>query len=200
MTDWENRYQTGDTPWDKGGPHPALAHLLPLDVPAQRILVPGCGLGYDMALLAAHPEVEEVVGVDVAASAVAAARTHLADVPNARVEQADLFDLPAAHRHAYDLVWEHTCFCAIDPSMREDYVRAVHSALKPGGHLLGVFYLDPYDDEHQPGGGPPHGSSLEELSVCFEESGRFLIEHSAVPGKAYPGREGLERTVRMRRI
>ena len=112
----------------------------------------------------------------------------------------DLFALDDAHLGTYDWVWEHTCFCAIDPSMREDYVRAVHGALKPGGHLLGVFYLDPYDAEHQPGGGPPHGSTLEELSTRFEESGRFLIEHSAVPGKAYPGREGLERTVRMRRI
>ena len=63
-TDWEQRYQTGDTPWDKGAPHPALVDFLKTEPLHGKILVPGCGLGYDVRAIATKDN--EVVGVDVA--------------------------------------------------------------------------------------------------------------------------------------
>jgi SAM-dependent methyltransferase len=199
MINWEDRYRTGDTPWDKGGPHPALAHLMPLNVPASRILVPGCGLGYDMALLAAHPGVAEVVGVDVAATAVDAARANLLNTLNARVELADLFALPAHHRHAYDLVWEHTCFCAIDPSLRNAYVQAVADALKPGGHLLAVFFLTPWDTpEENATQGPPFGCPPTELDRRFAP--RFRTARIWEVPATYPGREQREQLRLLQRV
>lgn len=199
MIDWEDRYLTGDTPWDKGGPHPALAHLLPLTVPATRILVPGCGLGYDMAALASQPGVEQVVGVDVAATAVAAARANLASQPNTRVEKADLFALPAHHRHAYDLVWEHTCFCAIAPSRRNAYVQAVAEALQPGGHLLAVFFLTPWDTpEENATQGPPFGCPAEELDRRFAP--RFETVRVWDAPATYPGREHREQLRLLQRV
>src|SRR6476661_8739482 len=41
----------------------------------------------------------------------------------AKLEQADLFELDMRWRGAFDLVVEHTCFCAIDPARRAEYVR-----------------------------------------------------------------------------
>lgn len=199
--DWDELYRDQTTPWDKGKPAPPLAEWIEAN-PGEcsgRILVPGCGLGHDVRALAALHEVVEVVGLDLSPTAITAADA-FPKVGGESFLAGDLFALEPLHHMAYDWVWEHTCFCAIDPGLREDYVRAVHGALKPGGLLLGVFYLDPYDDEHQPGGGPPHGCSLEELSERFEQSGRFLIEESYTPSRAYPGREGLERLVKMRRI
>lgn len=199
MIDWEERYRTGDTPWDKGGPHPALARLLPLTVPARRILVPGCGLGYDIAALAAQPDVDAVVGIDVATSAVEASRTTLAGLPNTRVEKADLFALPDTHRHAYDLVWEHTCFCAIDPSQRNAYVHAVADALRPGGHLLAVFFLTPWDTpEENATQGPPFGCPAAELDRRFAPRFR-LIDVRETPA-TYPGREGREQVRLLQRV
>lgn len=164
-----------------------------------RVLAIGCGLGHDVrALAASHPGVE-AVGLDLSPTAVAMAR-EIPTVNAERYKEGDLFDLPEGMLEAFDWVWEHTCFCAIDPDRREDYVRAVWTALRPGGQLLGVFYLDPYDDEHQPGGGPPHGTSLAELEERFVQSGRFEIIDHAVPQTAYEGREGRERVVRMRRV
>ena len=61
----------------------------------------------------------------------------------------------------FDWVWEHTCFCAISPSLRQAYARAVASALRPGGEFLAVFYLDP--GYSSPDEGPPFGVSKEEL-------------------------------------
>jgi SAM-dependent methyltransferase len=188
-------------PWDKGHPAPPLVEWIEArpGLLQGRILVPGSGRGHDVRALAALPGVSGVTGLDVSPSAVNLAN----QVPRAGVEEhrvGDLFDLPAEDRGAYDWVWEHTCFCAIDPARRDEYVRAVHGALKPGGGFLAVFYLDPYDDEHRPGGGPPHGSSLEELESRFVEPGLFVIAESYVPSRSYPGREGLERVIRMARV
>lgn len=198
--DWDQLYVEGTTPWDKGLPAPPLLEWIDTHpgLLAGRILVPGSGLGHDVRALAALPGVTGVVGLDLSATAVDRANT-IPRTGNEEHRVGNLFDLPAEDRGAYDWVWEHTCFCAIDPAMREAYVAAVYGALKPGGHLLAVFYLDPYDDEHAPGGGPPHGSTLEELEARFVTAGGFVIEESYVPTRAYPGREGLERIVRMRR-
>ena len=198
---WEDLYRENTTPWDKGAPAPPLLEWLSAH-PGElegRVFVPGAGLGHDVRALAAIAGITEVVGLDLSPTAVQLASSY----PGTGRETyltGDLFALGETHHGAYDWVWEHTCYCAIDPDLREDYVRAVHGALKPGGRFLGVFYLDPYDDDHPPGGGPPHGCSLEELSERFERSGRFLIEESYVPTRSYAGREGLERLVKMRRI
>lgn len=199
--DWDQHYRDGFTPWDKGAPAPPLVEWLAMH-PGElrgRVLAIGCGLGHDVrALAASHPGVE-AVGLDLSPTAVAMAR-EIPTVNAERYKEGDLFDLPEGMLEAFDWIWEHTCFCAIDPDRREDYVRAVWTALRPGGQLLGVFYLDPYDDEHQPGGGPPHGTSLAELEERFVQSGRFEIVDHAVPQTAYEGREGRERVVRMRRV
>ncbi len=203
--DWDQLYREGCTPWDKGAPSPPLLEWLEANpgIIRGRVLVPGSGFGHDVRILAAQPEVAEVVGLDLSPAAVAAAVAFAGDRPRAGIERhftGDLFDLAPAHRGAYDWVWEHTCFCAIDPERRDDYAKAVWSALRPGGSFLGVFYLDPYDDGHAPGGGPPHGCTLEELEVRFAGGGRFSILESYVPSRAYEGREGLERMVRMTRL
>ena len=59
--DWKEAWNAGVTPWDAGTSPPALHSLLDRElVPAGRILVPGCGTGYDLATLARGDR--EVVG------------------------------------------------------------------------------------------------------------------------------------------
>src|SRR6266478_7000100 len=140
-TDWEDHYRTGDTPWDKGAASPALLEALERVPMSGRILVPGCGLGHDVRALTGAAGAE-VLGIDIAPSAVAAARAILA-AGGESYELADFFALPAAMMGAFDWVWEHTCYCAILPACRGEYVEAARSALRPGGQFLGVFYLDP---------------------------------------------------------
>jgi SAM-dependent methyltransferase len=184
-TDWESHYRTGDMPWEKGAAHPALVAFLKPNPVHGRVLVPGCGLGHDVRALAATAD--EVVGLDLAPSAVAGARKHPA-VGGERYLLGDLFALPAKMRGVFDVVFEHTCFCAIDPSRRSDYVAAVADALKPGGHLLAVFYLDPGLDPGE--SGPPFGITLDELDAIFAP--RFKLLREWKPGATYPGREGRE--------
>lgn len=192
-TDWEAQYQKGETPWDKGGPSPGLLDFLAQEPLTGRVLVPGCGLGYDVRAIA--PQAAEVIGLDIAPSAVAAAQAY---PPTGRESYtaADLFDLPASLRGSFDWVWEHTCFCAIDPAMRPAYVEAVAGALRPGGRLLAVFYLDPGNSS--PDEGPPFEVSIPQLDALFEP--RFELEREWLPARAYAGREGREwmRVLRLR--
>lgn len=199
--DWENHYLEDHTPWDKGSPAPPLLEWIEANPGriAGSVLIPGSGKGYDGAALAEKTGADPIVGLDISPKAVEIAnRIHAPD--RFRSVVGDLFDLPTAHRSAFDWVWEHTCFCAIEPEMRDAYVAAVHDALKPGGELLAVFYRDPYDAEHRPGEGPPHGTTVEELVARFEASGRFRIVESYVPTASYEGREGLEQMMRLQSL
>ena len=199
MIDWEQKYLDGDTPWNKGAAHPALASLKTDPAVFGRVLVPGCGQGHDVAALAAISAVTEVVGIDIADTAIQEATTVLAREPKARVEKADLFALAPAYRGHFDLVWEHTCFCAIDPGRRNAYVNAVAGVLRPGGHLLAVFFLTPWNSEEENRTqGPPFGCSEEELDRRFAP--RFEIVRTGPVAVTYPGREGREQLRLLRRV
>lgn len=189
--DWEQHYRDKDTPWDKGYPAPGLtAFLGEREAPKGHILVPGCGLGHDVrALSKAGGEDTQVVGLDISATAMELARG-FSQAGGEKFEVGDFFNLPKNLRGTFDWIWEHTCFCAIGLERRADYVQACADALKPGGRLIAVFYLDPYDDEHQPGEGPPHGCTLGELEELFGP--HFNITEHWQPSQAYPGREGKE--------
>ncbi|MEO6740117.1 MAG: methyltransferase domain-containing protein [Chthoniobacteraceae bacterium] len=184
-TDWEDNYRRNDTPWDKGAPHPALVEFLKRSPVHGLVMVPGCGAGHDVRALAATAD--EVVGLDIAPSAISRAKAQPA-IGGERYQLGDFFALPPSLRGKFDVVFEHTCFCAIDPSMREKYVAAVAGALQPEGHLLAIFYLDP---GHGPGeSGPPFEVTLAELDALF--SPRFTLIHEWKPSATHPGREGRE--------
>lgn len=181
--EWEERYRSGDTPWEKGQPHPALIQWLESHRLLGRVLVPGCGNGHDVRALAAAGA--EVVGLDIARSAIEGAERF----PYAGSEKyvcGDLFAPPEEWSGAFDGVFEHTCFCAISPDRREDYARAVTKILKPGGKLLAIFYLDPGNDHD----GPPYGCKVEELDSFFQPAFRLVDEWRNIT--TYPSREGRE--------
>ena len=185
-TDWESRYKSGETPWEKGAPSPGLLEYLETNPPLDgKILVPGCGWGHDVRAISTPAN--EVTGLDIAPSAIQGADS-FAKTGRETYRLEDLFNLPSDMRETFDWVWEHTCFCAIDPSMRPAYVQAVSTALKPGGHLLAIFYLDPgNDNEHD---GPPFGVTPAQLDAFFSDS--FQLVREWLPSRAYPGREGRE--------
>ncbi len=199
--DWDEQYRIGETPWDKGEAAPPLVAWL-REHPGSMtgaVLVPGCGTGHDVRAIATAEPDAQPVGLDLSLTAIAGCRAQPA-AGRERYVVGDLFDLPPELRGSCDWVWEHTCFCAIDPARRDDYIAAVAAALKPGGQLLGIFYLDPYRGDHQPGGGPPHGCTLEELRQRFEAAGRFAVESAEPPAACYPEREGRELLVECRRL
>jgi len=183
-TYWEARYNSGDTPWIKDNAAPPLQDFLQRHPVTGRVLVPGCGIGHDVRLLAAQGA--EVLGLDLAPSAIRKAEAE-SRAGTERYCLGDFLSPPLEFRAGFDWVFEHTCFCALPLSARTAYVAAVHQVLKPRGCLLAIFYMDP----GMGGEGPPFGVEEKELARLFEE--KFTLQRDEIPKRAYPGREGRER-------
>ena len=93
--DWEQRYRTGDTPWEKGAASPPLLEWLESHGPMHgSVLVPGCGSGRDVRAIAGVCPTTQVVGLDVAPSAIDQARG-FSLAGQETYQLADFFDLPA---------------------------------------------------------------------------------------------------------
>ncbi len=184
---WERRYQDGSTRWDLGQPAPAFVTLLDsADAPQLgSVLVLGAGRGHDALFFAERGF--EVVGVDFAPSAILAATKAARDrnlLTQAQFLQRDIFTLEDDFAHQFDYVVEHTCFCAIAPELRPEYVQLVKTVLKPAGELLALFFT------HNRPGGPPYGVTPEEIRELF--GAEFEIQ-SLVPVKnSVPSRQGEE--------
>lgn len=182
---WEDLY-AGPPPWDLGEPAPPFVSLLARGevAPPGRVAVLGCGRGHEALLFARRGF--DVVGFDFAAPAVEAGRQAARAAgleARCRFEMRDIFAIEGA----FDLVVEHTCFCAIDPARREDYVATVARILKPGGLLLGLFYLRPNDPK-----GPPWPSERAELERVFVHEGPFDLVSERVPADSIARRAGRE--------
>lgn len=188
---WEGRYQEGTDRWDLGQPAPPFVDLLNSAnaPPPGRLIALGAGRGHDALLFAEHGF--DVVGIDFAPAAVAAAsQTAQARGLAAHFLQRDIFDLPQEFAHSFDYVLEHTCFCAIDPAQRTAYVQLVRSLLKPQGELIALFWA------HTRPGGPPYGTTAEELHQRFEAG--FERVSFDRPSNSIESRSGEEYLVRLR--
>ena len=188
---WEQRYQEQTTRWDLGQAAPAFVSLLNSEKKPNpgRTAVLGCGRGYDGLLFAEHGF--EVIGFDFAPSAIAQA-TSLAQATNstAKFLQRDIFDLAREFPHAFDCVVEHTCFCAIPPERRGEYVQLVRSLLRPEGELIALFFT------HTRPGGPPFGSTPAEIRQYFEADFEILSLEPVL--NSVPSRQGEEHIGRLR--
>ena len=180
--DWEARYQAGDTPWNEGYAAPALTEFLSRHPILGEVLVPGSGPGHDVRAIATHGA--RVTGLDLSSSAIALARSY-PPAGGEHYEQGNLFELPRTWNDRFDWVFEHTCFCAIPPSCRPNYVQAISRTLKPGGHFFAIFYLNPATPE-----GPPYGSTREEIAMLFDPCFELIGEWA--PSEAFAGRERRE--------
>jgi methyl halide transferase len=149
---WEQQYREGRDPWDLGCPAPPFVALLSsVQAPKPgRIAVLGCGSGQDAMLFAGAGF--DAIGFDFAPSAINRAQT-TANIQGLKSQflQRNIFELEAEFLHSFDYVLEHTCFCAIEPDLRSQYVQVVKNLLRPKGQLIALFFT------HNRLGGPPFG-------------------------------------------
>jgi thiopurine S-methyltransferase len=129
----------------------------------------------------------EVVAVDFAPRALVEARRCTPPPLAACIEWRceDLFTTPAREPASFDLVVEHTSFCAVDPARRAEWFAVVRRVLRPGGTILGLFYV------HAREGGPPFGGSEEEVLRLAREA-HLVIERTEVPADSVAQRRNEE--------
>ena len=184
---WDALYRQGDTGWDLGAAAPPLVDLLagPDAPPAGRLIALGSGRGHDALLFATQGF--DVLGVDFAPAAVAAATAQAAAhglTERAHFLQADIFALPPAYRSAFDVVLEHTCMCALDPRLLDEYAALVTRLLRPGGTYVALFFT------HGRPGGPPYTTAEAEILRLFAP--RLAIVQLAPAVRSAPGFVGKE--------
>jgi SAM-dependent methyltransferase len=163
---WDARYREGVTPWDAAGAPLKLIEYLEHQK-ASRVLVPGCGTGYEVRAFAERGH--EVLAIEFSDAAIEAARRELGPLAD-RVRRGDFFTFDAA---PFDLIYERAFLCALPRRLWPHWAERVTQLLRPGGALAGFFYLD--DNER----GPPFGTTKVQLSGLL--AGFELRQEQAIP-------------------
>ena len=160
---WDDSYTgAAPPPWDIGRPQRAFVRLADEGRLSGRLLDSGCGTGEHALLAAARGA--DVIGVDVAPTAIARARAKAAELGlNARFEVADSLNLERLGR-AFDTVIDSGVFHVFGDDDRPRYVASLAAVLRPGG----TCYLMCFSDR-QPGDWGPRRVRAEELRDAFSD-------------------------------
>ena len=191
---WQDRYLTRQTPWDSGADDPELLAWLndgTLSLRDAPVLVPGCGSGRDLLVLASRGI--PVTGIDYTPAAVSIARERLAEAgfsaPLAQVAQADVLSWSAPA--PVGAIIERTCLCALHPDHWVRYAQQLHAWLRPGGRLLAQFEQVPRAEAADGWvAGPPYHCDINAMRALFTS------DRWAWPKPPYPrGSDGDHLTV-----
>jgi len=162
--DWERHYNEKDLRWDLDEVAPPFVHLWEgRDIPPCRAIVPGCGAGHEVMFLAEKGF--NVTALDYTHGAIKLIKSAFEENNySGEVLQQDFFELDCNYNEKFELMLEHTFFCAINPNMRQEYVETAKRILKPGGYLIGLFY------ETNEDGGPPFNTQKEDIEKKFSST------------------------------
>ncbi|XP_020089873.1 thiocyanate methyltransferase 1-like isoform X1 [Ananas comosus] len=194
---WEKCWDKGLTPWDLGRPTPVVPQLVQSGtLPKGRVLVPGCGLGYDVVAFASPGRF--VVGLDISDTAIRKAKEWSSSLPNANFftfMAEDFFIWQPTE--LFDLIFDYTFFCAIDPSMRSAWARKIRDILKPDGELITLIYV--ITDQQE---GPPYNTTVADYEEVLSPVGfkALFIEDNEFAVGPRKGREKVGRWKRYKKL
>ena len=185
---WEDIYLENDTGWDLKGVTPFFDSISN-ELIQGKVCILGCGRGYDAIMFAKK-------GFDV--TAVDFAPTPISELNKLAIQKSvtintikdDIFSLVEKFPDTFDYVIEQTCFCAIHPNRRKEYEILVRTILKLGGKLVGLWFpLDKSQEE----GGPPFGTTIDEVKSIFNSG--WKIEKENFPSQSVEPRKGREKLI-----
>jgi SAM-dependent methyltransferase len=199
---WNKLWEQGSfLPWDRGRPSPALEDTLVshrdivgsavVDGRRKKALVPGCGRGVDVLLLESYGY--DAVGLEVSQKAIQAcfeyAEQHASLYPvkdeevgkgSRKFVKGDFYednflkDARLAPGQKFDLIYDYTFFCAMQPSMRPAWAKRMSDLLADSA-IANLICLEFPTDKDPSSGGPPWASPS-----------KAYIEHLSHPGEDIP--------------
>jgi SAM-dependent methyltransferase len=156
---WDASYHDGPAPWDTGQAQPAFVRLASQGKFAGPVLDAGCGTG-ENALHVASLGLE-VLGVDVAETALATAREKAAQRGlAAEFTFADAFQLERLGRK-FQTVLDCGLFHTFDAEERPRYAASLASVTESGGTLFVLCFSDEGPDTG------PHPVKQDDLRLAF---------------------------------
>ena len=184
---WNTRYAAGKTPWDLGDVPAALrAFLARVDRPG-RVLIPGCGSGYEVQ--AFHNAGFDVTAIDFSPVALERAGRILGPLRKCIIA-ADFFTHDFSGQ-SFDLIYERTFLCSLPPARWPAYAKRMAELLKSGNVLAGIFL---YGDEPEP---PPYPLTETQARELFADD--FALARNEPVSDSLPLFEGKERWQEWRR-
>ena len=180
---WVQRWEAGKLPWDLGHVPPNLISFLTRAAGSpQRVLIPGCGTGYETK--AFHEAGHDVTAIDFSGPAVAHAREALGPLGD-KVIQGNFFKHDFAGQR-FGLIYERGFLCSLPPERWADYANRIAGLLAPGGRLIGLFL---YGVEPEP---PPYPLTEETAHALLGPYFR-LVNAEAAATDSVPVYQGMER-------
>lgn len=178
---WQDRYESANTGWDAGSiTTPLKAYFDQLEDKKLKILIPGCGNAHEFDYLL-EKGFHSTFVLDYAKAPLENIQKRVPNEFSNQLINEDFFN----HSNQYDVIVEQTFFCALEPTLRSQYVQKMHSLLKPNGILVGLLFQFPLTEE-----GPPFGGSKEEYHMLFSEL--FQIKTIETAYNSIKPREGNE--------
>ena len=161
-SNWNQRYVDGRTGWDRGEPNPQLIKWLAQGTLKEgaSVVVPGCGSGYEVFELARRGF--SVTAVDFAELAMTRLEQKLKK-QNLKASLIQKNVLTLKWHEEFDYVYEQTCLCALDPSLRVKYEEQIRKWLKPKGRLLALFMQSNRIDRL------PYHCSIDDMKKLFSK-------------------------------
>lgn len=151
-----------------------------------RVFVPLCGKTVDIAFLAQHQAVADVVGLEGIRKALEEFAEEQPDLEVKPVEDSsdaferlrgkkttllkgDFFALDEDSAGGrFDSIWDRASLVAINPTLREEYVQVMKKLLKPGGTILLVTLDRRTGSDAGMNAGPPFSVPEKEVRRLYE--------------------------------
>jgi SAM-dependent methyltransferase len=180
---WVRRWERDKHPWDLGKVPPDLLRFLGEDHPQPaRVLIPGCGSGYEVRAFddAGH----DVLAVDFSGPAVTHAKEIMGPLGD-RVVQMNFFKHDFGDDR-FGLVYERGFLCSLPQERWQEYAAKMAHLIKPGGRLMGLFL---YGLEPEP---PPFPLNDETAAALLGPYFELKQSRPAAPDTV-PVYQGMER-------
>lgn len=186
---WDDRYRSLDIGWDLGEVSPPLkSYFDQIKDKSLKILIPGGGNSYEAEYLFLRG-FENVYVIDISATALDNFKERVPDFPEDQLIHSDFFEF----NMTFDLIIEQTFFCALDPELRDHYVKKTRQLLNSNGKLVGLLFNVPlYSDR------PPFGGSIAEYRERFKDHFEFITMEPSY--NSHFSRQGKELFINLKRI
>jgi SAM-dependent methyltransferase len=184
---WTSRYKENKLGWDIGYPAPSITQFMDqVEDKELNILIPGCGNAYEAAYLWKNG-FHNVYLLDFSAIPLRKFAEEHPDFPEDQLLNIDFFKV----KGKFDFIIEQTFFCALHPELRTEYVEKMKDLLKPSGHLIGLLFNIPLNDDQ-----PPFGGNKDLYEKLFTDY--FEIQKMATSYNSIPERQGTELFIKMK--
>lgn len=183
---WNNRYLSDNIGWDLGEVSPPLkAYIDQLTNISIRILIPGGGNSYEAEYLFTNG-FKNVYVADISKTALNNIKSRVPNFPSEQLLHQNVFDVDMT----FDLILEQTFFCAINPSLRPQYVSKMYELLSKEGRIVGLLFNAPLNTDH-----PPFGGNKAEYLNSFNN--RFHIDIMETCYNSVNSRQGTELFIKL---